>query len=236
MLQKKMQKTYVVVGASSGIGLEIATQLLAQNHRVIGLSRTQPTHPGIEYYPYNVTQPNLDDLPQLATIDGLVYAPGTINLKPFRSLKRPQFQADLEVNLLGAIDLIQWALQGLQSATHPAVLFFSTVAVQQGMPFHASIAAAKGAVEGLTRSLAAEWAPKIRVNAIAPSLTDTPLADRLLNSDAKREAAAKRHPLQRVGTPQDLATAALYLLSENASWITGQIIPVDGGMSSLKIN
>jgi NAD(P)-dependent dehydrogenase (short-subunit alcohol dehydrogenase family) len=172
----------------------------------------------------------------LATIDGLVYAPGTINLKPFRSLKKPQFQADLEVNLLGAIDLIQWALKGLQSATHPAVLFFSTVAVQQGMPFHASIAAAKGAVEGLTRSLAAEWAPKIRVNAIAPSLTDTPLADRLLNSDAKREAAAKRHPLQRVGTPQDLATAALYLLSEDASWITGQIIPVDGGMSSLKIN
>jgi 3-oxoacyl-[acyl-carrier protein] reductase len=108
--------------------------------------------------------------------------------------------------------------------------------VQQGMPFHASIAAAKGAVEGLTRSLAAEWAPKIRVNAIAPSLTDTPLADRLLNSDAKREAAAKRHPLQRVGTPQDLAAAALYLLSEDASWITGQIIPVDGGMSSLKVN
>jgi 3-oxoacyl-[acyl-carrier protein] reductase len=231
-----MQKTYVVVGASSGIGLEIATQLLAQNHRVIGLSRTQPTQPGIEYYPYDVTQPNPEALPQLATIDGLVYAPGTINLKPFRSLKKPQFQADLEVNLLGAIDLIQWALKGLQSATHPAVLFFSTVAVQQGMPFHASIAAAKGAVEGLTRSLAAEWAPKIRVNAIAPSLTDTPLADRLLNSDAKREAAAKRHPLQRVGTPQDLATAALYLLSEDASWITGQIIPVDGGMSSLKVN
>jgi 3-oxoacyl-[acyl-carrier protein] reductase len=231
-----MQKTYVVVGASSGIGLEIATQLLAQNHRVIGLSRTQPTQPGIEYYPYDVTQPNPEALPQLATIDGLVYAPGTINLKPFRSLKKPQFQADLEVNLLGAIDLIQWALKGLQSATHPAVLFFSTVAVQQGMPFHASIAAAKGAVEGLTRSLAAEWAPKIRVNAIAPSLTDTPLADRLLNSDAKREAAAKRHPLQRVGTPQDLAAAALYLLSEDASWITGQIIPVDGGMSSLKVN
>lgn len=231
-----MQKTYVVVGASSGIGLEIATQLLAQNHRVVGLSRTEPPLAGIEYYPYDATQSNLDTLPHLATIDGLVYAPGTINLKPFKSLKRAQFQTDLDVNLLGAIDMVQWALKGLQAATHPAVLFFSTVAVQQGMPFHASIAAAKGAVEGLTRSLAAEWAPKIRVNAIAPSLTDTPLADRLLNSDAKREAAAKRHPLQRVGTPQDLAAAALYLLSEDASWITGQIMSVDGGMSSLKVN
>ena len=230
-----MQKTYVIVGASSGIGQEMANTLLQERHRVVTLCRTEPNLSSNEHHYVDVTQPDFSTIPLPDQIDGLVYAPGTINLKPFKSLKREHFLADLEVNVLGAVDVVQWALKGLQAAPHPAVLFFSTVAVQQGMPFHASIAAAKGAVEGLTRSLAAEWAPKIRVNAIAPSLTDTPLADRLLNSDAKREAAAKRHPLQRVGTTQDLAKAGLFLLSDDASWVTGQILGVDGGMSSLKV-
>jgi NAD(P)-dependent dehydrogenase (short-subunit alcohol dehydrogenase family) len=230
-----MQKTYVVVGASSGIGQEMAKMLLQDGHRVVTLSRTPPSLSGHEYHHLDVTQPDFSAITLPDQIDGLVYAPGTINLKPFKSLKRQHFQVDLEVNVLGAIDVVQWALKSLLAAEAPAILFFSTVAVQQGMPFHASIAAAKGAVEGLTRSLAAELAPKIRVNAIAPSLTDTPLADRLLNSDAKQEAAAKRHPLQKYGTAKDLAKAGLFLLSEDASWITGQILGVDGGMSTLKV-
>ena len=164
-----------------------------------------------------------------------MYAPGSINLKPFRGLKRSDFEHEFAINALGAVDVLQWAQKTLTATPGASVVLFSTVAVTQGMPFHASVAAAKGAVEGLTRSLAAEWAPKVRVNAIAPSLTNTPLAERLLNNEAKQEAAAKRHPLQRVGTPEDIANAALFLLSEQSSWITGQILGVDGGMSALKI-
>mgnify|MGYP000155808720 CR=1 FL=1 len=123
----------------------------------------------------------------------------------------------------------------LKKSNQASVVLFSTVAVQQGMPFHASVAAAKGAVEGLTRSLAAEWAPKIRVNCIAPSLTDTPLAGRLLATPEKKEAAGNRHPLKRVGTAEELGNIATFLLSENSSWITGQVIGVDGGLSALKV-
>ena len=169
------------------------------------------------------------------TIDGIAYCPGSINLKPFRGLKAAQFQADFNINVLGAVHVLQAFQKGLKRADSASVLFFSTVAVQQGMPFHASIAASKGAIEGLTRSLAAEWAPKVRVNCIAPSLTDTPMAARLLSSDDKRAASANRHPLKKVGTPEDIAQLGKLLLSDQAGWITGQIIGVDGGMSSVRV-
>jgi NAD(P)-dependent dehydrogenase (short-subunit alcohol dehydrogenase family) len=138
---------------------------------------------------------------------------------------------DLQINYLGAVKTIQKYLPQLQQSTAPSIVLFSTVAVQKGMPFHASIAGAKGAIEGLTKSLAAEFAPKIRVNAIAPSLTDTPLAEKLLNSETKMASAAERHPLKKIGSVQDLSEAALYLL--NATWVSGQILAVDGGMSSI---
>jgi NAD(P)-dependent dehydrogenase (short-subunit alcohol dehydrogenase family) len=123
-----------------------------------------------------------------------------------------------------------------RSKNGAAIVLFSTVAVQTGLPFHASIASAKGAVEGLTRSLAAELAPKIRVNAVAPSLTDTPLAAQLLSSDDKRSASAKRHPLKRIGTPEDIANTALFLLEDSSAWMTGQIIGVDGGLGTVLVN
>ncbi|MEP6597760.1 MAG: SDR family oxidoreductase, partial [Ginsengibacter sp.] len=115
-----------------------------------------------------------------------------------------------------------------------SIVLFSTVAVQTGLPFHAQVAASKGALEGLTKALAAEFAPKIRVNCIAPSLTDTPLASSLLNTGQKAEANAQRHPLKRIGTTADIANLAEFILSDKASWITGQIIHVDGGISTLK--
>ncbi|NBR83602.1 MAG: SDR family oxidoreductase, partial [Flavobacteriia bacterium] len=129
---------------------------------------------------------------------------------------------------------IQKALPALKKGSNPSVVLFSTVAVQTGMPFHSGIASAKGAVEGLVRSLAAEYAPHIRFNAIAPSLVDTPLAEGLLNNEKKRENSALRHPLKRIGSAAELAEAAAYLMSDRSSWITGQIICVDGGMSSLR--
>ncbi|MGA6924282.1 MAG: SDR family oxidoreductase [Desulfosarcina sp.] len=157
---------------------------------------------------------------QMDRIQGMAYCPGSIRLRPFHRLKAEDFLADLEINLLGAVKAIQACLPGLKRADAPgSIVLFSTVAVKTGMPFHASIASAKGAIEGLTRSLAAEFAPRIRVNAIAPSLTDTSLADALLSDDGKRAAAAERHPLKRIGTPADIAAAAKFLLDDSASWI-----------------
>lgn len=170
-----------------------------------------------------------------ARLDGLVYAPGSIHLKPFQSLKPEDFLRDMEVNLLGAVKVVKASLKSLKASENASVVFFSTIAVSQGMPYHASVAAAKGAVEGLTRSLAAEYVRAgIRFNAIAPSLTDTPLAGVLLASEEKRKASAERHPLGRTGTPQEVAAAAIYLLSDSASWVTGQIWHLDGGLSAVR--
>lgn len=169
-------------------------------------------------------------------LNGLVYCPGTITLKPFRSLKEQDFLQDFEINLLGAFRVLQKYLPLLQQSEKASVVLFSTVAVSLGLPYHASVASAKGAVEGLTRSLASEWAPKIRVNAIAPSLTDTPLANRLLDSDSKRKASLERHPLKTIGQASDIASLACWLLSEKSQFVTGQIWKVDGGIGSLKVN
>jgi len=167
------------------------------------------------------------------SFDGLVYCPGTVNLKPFKQLTDSDFQNDWEINFLGAVHVIQKMLDHLNEGA--SIVLFSTVAVQLGLPFHVSIAAAKGAVEGLVRSLAAELAPKIRVNAVAPSLTETPLTENLIDTESKRDTSAKRHPLGRFGTPDDPAAAVEFLLSDNASWITGQILGVDGGLSSIRL-
>jgi NAD(P)-dependent dehydrogenase (short-subunit alcohol dehydrogenase family) len=165
------------------------------------------------------------------TLSGVVYAPGSINLKPFKSLKPADFLADFHINALGAAHVLQVAEKALK-AGQGSVLLFSTVAVSQGMPFHASIAMAKGAVEGLARSLAAEWAPHVRVNCIAPSLTDTPLAAKLLGNEARAAAAAERHPLKRVGTVADIAEISCTLL--RSTWISGEVIGVNGGMGRLR--
>lgn len=231
-------KNYLIAGGSSGIGLALVKKLSAEGHHVLVVSRTSDSLdglPGVSHLPKDLRTDELteDELPPL--LDGVVYCPGSINLKPFKSLKPEAFQADFQINVLGAVKVLQAAQKALKAAEAPAVVLFSTVAVRQGMAFHSSISAAKGAVEGLTRSLAAEWAPAIRVNCIAPSLTDTPLAGRLLGSDEKREAAGARHPLKRVGTAGEAAALAHFLLGENSSWITGQIIGLDGGMSSLRV-
>ena len=169
------------------------------------------------------------------TLNGVIYCPGSINLRPFERIKPADFISDYNLQVVGAIKTIQAVAPKLKNSDNAAILLFSTVAVQVGLPFHSQVAASKGAIEGLTKALAAEYAPKIRINCIAPSLTDTPLAASLLNNDQKREANAQRHPLKRVGTTEDIANMVEFLLSEKASWITGQILHVDGGMSTLKI-
>lgn len=222
----------LIVGASKGVGAAIVT-LARPEFEVISLSRTQPQGDVAEFHLCDVLT---DPLPSIdEPLAGLVYCPGSIILKPFKNLQCQDFVADLELNLIGAVRCLKHYQSNLQRAHCASVVLFSSVAVQIGMPYHAVAAASKGAVEGLVRALAAEWAPTIRVNALAPSLTETGLSERLLADDHKRQALASRHPMKRVGRPDDIAQAALFLLSEKSSWITGQVLHVDGGLSTLKI-
>jgi NAD(P)-dependent dehydrogenase (short-subunit alcohol dehydrogenase family) len=220
----------VLVGGNSGIGKALATQLQESGATLFMYSKSGEGTTAVDFSEDFDTLPGLPEV-----IDGLVYCPGTINLKPFHRITIAEFKQEMDVNFFGAVRLLQACLKGLKKSANPSVVLFSTVAVQTGMGFHAGIASAKGAIEGLTRSLAAEWAPsKIRVNAIAPSLTETPLAAALLSSPERKEASDKRHPLGRVGTPEDIAEATAFLLSSKSAWMTGQIIHVDGGMAHLK--
>lgn len=223
----------IVFGGSRGIGSVVVDGLVSQGHSVWSVSRSGKAAAGAVGIAWDAVS---DEVPPglPSEIHGVVYAPGSINLKPFRGLKLDEFRADFELNAMGAVKALQACLPGMKLAGKASVVLFSTVAVQTGMSFHASIAMAKGAIEGLTRSLAAEWAPQIRVNAVAPSLVNTDLASRLLSTPEKVEASGKRHPLQRIGEPNDIASVVLFLLGDGSDWITGQVMAVDGGMGSLR--
>lgn len=231
-------QTILIVGASSGIGKELSHKLISSGIRVYGTyNKTSiPLSEGnSSFYPLEVRDENLsfDFLPD--SLDGLVYCPGSVLLKPFSRIKPEEFVKDYELQVVGAVKVIQACLPRLKNSEQASVILFSTVAVQLGFNFHSLVSSSKGAVEGLTKALAAEFAPKVRVNCIAPSITDTPLAAGLLNSPEKKDANAQRHPLKKIGTPADIADLAQFLLSTKASWITGQVFHADGGLSSVRI-
>ncbi|MEX1187813.1 MAG: SDR family oxidoreductase [Bacteroidia bacterium] len=232
-------KNIVIAGGSKGIGEELSKMLLEKGNNVFVYSREKHDLPNLPNLTFNsvdfsLSGEGLPDLPEI--IDSLVYCPGSINLAPFHRIKHAAFEEEFQLNVMGAIRCIQACLPGLKKSEKSSVVLFSTVAVQTGMPYHSSISAAKGAVEGLTRSLAAEYASSgIRFNAIAPSLIDTSLASRLLSTPEKQEASAKRHPLGRYGTPADIAAAAMFLIGDDSSWVSGQIWGVDGGMGNLRM-
>ncbi len=232
-----MTRQHLIIGASSGIGSALLRELADAGDAVLHASRDPeraldlPGARGLRWDLHGDAFPT-EQLPE--RLDGLVYCPGGIRLKPFERLKEQDFNEEWEVNVLGAVRALKAALPALKRSEGASVLLFSTVAVRTGMPYHAAVGAAKGAVEGLTRSLAAELAPTIRVNAIAPTLTDTPLAQRLLGTDDKRSAAEARHPLKRIADPREIARTAAWLLRDAPS-VTGQVIAVDAGLSSLRI-
>ena len=230
-----MSANTLLIGGNSGIGLETVRKLQAAGHTLHAASRSSDQLEALGVSCQSFTAESDCDLQLPDQLDNLIYFPGTITLKPFHRLNLSDFQHELNVNLMGAIKVMQAALPALKKSPSASVVFFSTVAVQTGMPFHTSIAAAKGALEGFARSLAAELAPKIRVNLIAPSLTDTDLAANLLKTDEQRAAAAKRHPLNQIGDPVDVASLVDFLTSPASQFMTGQTFRPDGGLSSLKL-
>jgi 3-oxoacyl-[acyl-carrier protein] reductase len=226
--------TFLFAGASSAIAHQAAQLLQAKGNKVIGISTKSSNYNydafyQIEKYDFG-SFPNID-----AELSGIVYFPGTINLKPFNRLTAAEFTNDLSINALGAVAFTQTYLTHLKKVSASSIVFISTVAVSTGLPFHSSISMAKGAIEGLTKALAAELAPSIRVNCVAPSLVNTPLGDKFVNTPEKLEAMQKRNPLRKVGEALDVANAIVFLLGNESAWISGQTLAVDGGMSNLKV-
>lgn len=232
-----MKKNILLVGGSKGIGLEIVKELSADHHLIVA-SRTDENlgDYDVTYHQFDAVSDNIKDLDLPDTLDGLVYCPGSINLKPFKMMKPEIFEDDMMLNFMSLVKVTQGLLPKLKNSKQASLVYFSTVAVQTGMPFHTSVAAAKGAIEGFARSLAAEYAPSFRVNVIAPSLVNSPLASKLLGNEKKKEKMDERHPLKRVGEPADIGKIASFLLSDNSTWITGQVLGVDGGMGSLNVS
>lgn len=231
-----MKKNILLIGGSYGIGAAIANNL-CNEHSISIASRTKENiSEKVKHYTFDALNDDIKSLDLPEKIDGLVYCPGSINLRPFKMMSPETFIADMEINLNALIRVVHGLLPKLKNSEQASLVFFSSVAVKQGMPFHTSVAASKGAIEGFAKALAAEYAPSFRVNVIAPSLTDSPLASKLLNSDSKKEKMAEHHPLKRVGTPEDIAAMASFLLGNQSKWITGQVFGVDGGLSTLNIN
>ncbi|WP_417197397.1 SDR family NAD(P)-dependent oxidoreductase [Bizionia sp.] len=226
-------KIYIIVGGSKGIGRAISMKLL-ENHKVINLSRSKPdfNHDNLKHYAVDILS---DDLPYLDQADGLIYCPGSINLKPIGRLSLDDFRSDFEINVIGAVQAIQKYLPIIKKGDKPSMLFFSTVAAKLGMPFHASVAASKAAVEGLVKSIGAELAPTVRVNAIAPTVTNTELASKLLRNEKMINNITERHPLKKFLNPTEVAEMASFLLSDHAAAISGQIFEMDCGIVSFKI-
>jgi len=232
-----MRKNYLIIGASSGIGNALAHSLIKDGHFVTGTfnqTLEYESNPELNMHQLDVTAESLDLSFIPDQLDGLVYCPGSINLKPFKRIKPADFLKDFNLQVLGAIKIIQATLPALQSETNASILLYSTVAVTQGFNFHSQVSTSKGAIEGLTKALSAELAPSIRVNCVAPSLTDTPLASKLLSSDEKKTAHAERHPLKSIGSADSLAKVSKFLLTDDSDWITGQVIHADGGMSIIR--
>jgi NAD(P)-dependent dehydrogenase (short-subunit alcohol dehydrogenase family) len=230
-----MRKNILLIGGSYGIGLEVVKQL-STKYDIYVASRTVGDLDGIDakHIQFDVLRDDISKISIPDELHGFAFCPGSITLKPLKMMDIDNFREDMEINFFSMVKVVKGIMSKMTE--NSSMVFFSTVAVGTGMSFHTSVAAAKGAIEGFALSLAAEYAPRVRVNVIAPSLVDTPLAGRLLNNDKKKTMMAERHPLKRVGVAKDIAHTTAFLLDSDNSWITGQVFAVDGGMSRLNTN
>ncbi|MFL1011516.1 SDR family NAD(P)-dependent oxidoreductase [Flavisericum labens] len=226
-------KTIILIGGSKGIGNAILNKLI-DSCKIVNISRSSPKqdHPNLTHHSCDILK---GDLPKIKSADALIYCPGSINLKPISRLSTEDFQNDFEINVLGAVKSIQEYIPALKGGNTPSILLFSTVAAKLGMPFHASIATAKSGVEGLVKSLGAELAPTIRINAIAPTVTNTDLASKLLRNEKMIDNITERHPLKKFLEPEEVAEMASFLISDKTTSISGQIFNMDCGIVSFKI-
>jgi NAD(P)-dependent dehydrogenase (short-subunit alcohol dehydrogenase family) len=239
-----MADKIVIFGGSGGMGASTARLLATREHELHLVGRNEEklqevaAEIGADHTVADVTDP--DSFAAVAEAvgkecSGLVYAVGSINLGSLQRLQVDDFQRDFQINAMGAALAVKSLLPQLKRSARPAsVVLYSSVAARQGFAFHTSIGMAKGAVQGLTLALAAELAPKIRVNAIAPSLTKTPLAEKILANEKMAETITSQHALKRLGETDDLAAMTAFLVSEDSGWITGQVLGVDGGRSTLR--
>ncbi|MGY5847008.1 SDR family NAD(P)-dependent oxidoreductase [Salegentibacter sp. HM20] len=232
-----MKKNILLIGGSHGIGRELI-DLLIDRHNLYVVSREAEDLENLDlkHFKFDVLNDDLNDLELPERLDAFVYFPGSINLKPFKLLKPKDYEDEMQLNFFSLVKSLQAVLPNLKKSEQASLVFYSSIAAQKGMPFHTSVAAAKAAIEGFAKSLAAEYAPSFRVNVIAPSLIDTPLAEKLLSNEKKVETMKERHPLKRVGTAADIAQLTAFLLEDQSSWITGQILGVDGGLSQLNLS
>lgn len=223
----------VIIGGSKGIGKAITKSFL-DTHKVTNISRNKPdfSHENLTHHSCDVLT---DDLPDIENLDHLIYCPGSINLKPIGRLKLDDFRDDFEINVIGAVKALQKYVEPLKKGNNPSIVLFSTVATKLGMPFHASVAASKSAVEGLVKSVGAELAPTVRINAVAPTVTNTDLASKLLRNEKQEDNMRERHPLKKYLQPEDVANMATFLCSDKASSISGQVFDLDCGIVSFKI-
>ena len=222
----------LIIGGTKGIGKAIIDLLIEEN-KIICMSRSVSNY-NHENYNHIQLDATLDNYPDLEKIDSLVYCPGSINLKPISTLSIEDFRNDFELNVIGAVKSIKKYLPLLKKGENPSILLFSTVATKLGMPYHASVSASKSAIDGIVKTLGAELAPKIRINAIAPTITNTELASKILRNEKVLENMIERHPLKKILSASEVAKMAKFLISEDGSSISGQIINMDAGIVSFK--
>ena len=222
----------LIIGGTKGIGKAIVSEVI-EKHEVVCLSRNPSdfTHNNYKHIKFDVLN---DELPEIESMDTLIYCPGTINLKPISTLTLDDFRSDFELNVIGAVKAIKKYLNLLKKSENPSILMFSTVATKLGMPYHSSVSVSKSGIDGLVKTLGAELAPKIRINAIAPTITNTDLASKILRNEKVIENMIERHPLKKILSPDEIAKMASYLISKNSSSISGQIFNMDAGIVSFK--
>ncbi len=225
-------KNILIIGGSSGVGEAVIKRVSEGNNIIATYNNTYKENiSNVKYKKYDVIKNNPEELNIDSHLDCIVYCPGTINLKPFHRYTEKELIDDFKINVIGFLKILSFYKKNLLKSENASIVLFSSVAAQKGISFHTQVACSKGAIESLTRTLAIELAPKIRVNAIAPSLIKTPLSKKFLDTEKKIETNKLRHPLKAIGKPNQIASMVEYIINDNAKWMTGQVINIDGGLS-----